>query len=275
MTEAKPIRAAVCGAMGRMGQSVVRAALRRPGFSVVGVVERPGHPLLGQNIGPLAGAAELDLTLTSSLAEAAVEADLYIDFTTPEASLAYLREAAELKIGAVIGATGFDEAQKEKLRAAGRAMPVLWAPNMSIGVNVMYKIAGAMAAMLGPDYDIEIVEAHHNQKKDAPSGTALKLQETLAATRGLKPEETLVTGRAGQCGVRGRDEIAVLAIRGGDIIGDHTVYFAGPGERLELTHRAGARDTFAQGALRAAAWLAGRAPGLYSLDDVMIPAAPA
>lgn len=264
-----PVKVAVCGALGRMGQKVIQAVLNRPDMVLAGLVERPGHPQIGQNVGPQLGRADLNLVLSDSLAQAAAGASVYIDFTSIESSLAYLREAAQIKVGAVIGTTGFSSEQKKALALTAEQAPVLWAPNMSTGVNVMYKIAAAMTKMLGRDFDIEIIEAHHNLKKDAPSGTAVKLHDTVARSRGLNPAKTMVTGREGQVGERTADEIGVLAVRGGDIVGDHTIIFAGSGERLELIHRAHTRDTFAEGAVRAAAWLAGRGPGLYSIDDTL------
>ncbi len=266
---AAQIKVAVCGALGRMGRQVIETVLARPDMSLVGALERPDCPHLGQDVGPLTGRAPLGVTLADSLAQGAASAAVYIDFTSPESSLAYAEEAATLGLGAVIGTTGLTAAQQARLSEAARRVPILWSPNMSVGVSVMFKLAEAMTKMLGPEYDIEILEAHHHHKKDAPSGTALKLQQTIARARNLSPEETLLTGRSGQVGARTRDEIGVLALRGGDIVGDHTVYFCGPGERLELTHRAQTRDTFAQGAVRAAAWLAGKAPGLYSIDDTI------
>ncbi len=263
-----PKKVVVCGALGRMGQKVIQAVRGRRDLVLHGVVERPDSPLLGRSIGPLVGDADLNLSLTADLAEAGRGADVYIDFTSVESTLAYLARAAEMGLAAVIGTTGLSQDQRKQLARAGGRIPVLWAPNMSIGVNVMYRIAAAMTKMLGRDYDIEIVETHHRLKKDAPSGTAVKLLETVAQARELSPE-VMVTGRAGQVGERTDDEIGVLAVRGGDIVGDHTVYFCGPGERLELTHRAHARDPLAQGAARAASWLAGRAPGLYTIDDTL------
>jgi 4-hydroxy-tetrahydrodipicolinate reductase len=248
--------------MGRMGQKVIQAVWNRGDLALVGAVERPDHPLLGCQAIPL---ASVDLPLTSRL----TAGDVYIDFTSAQASLIYLDQAQALGLGAVIGTTGFSAGQEARLRQAGEKIPVLWAPNMSIGVNVMYKIAAEMARMLGPGYDLEIVEAHHRLKKDAPSGTARKLCQALARARGLEESKARITGREGQVGERPPGEIGVLAVRGGDIIGDHTVHFCGPGERLELTHRATSRDTFAEGAARCAAWLAGRSPGFYSIDDTL------
>ena len=266
---AGPIKIVVCGAMGRMGQKVIQTVSARSGMTVIGAVEHPGNPLLGQNIGPLVGVSS-NLVLTSNFAEAAKGADLYIDFTAISASLGHLAQAAELGVGAVIGTTGFSKEEQKELTVAADKIPVIWAPNMSTGVNVLYKIAAAMTRALGPDYDIEIVETHHRHKKDAPSGTALRILETVAKARGLDdPAGAMVTGRQGQTGERAGQEIGVLALRGGDVVGDHTIHFCGPGERLELTHRAQSRDTFAEGAVRAAAWLAGKAPGLYTIDDTI------
>ena len=203
------------------------------------------------------------------MGEAAKGAEVYIDCSSIESSLDRLNEAEKLSLPAVIGTTGLNAEQQARVKAAGAKVPVLWAPNMSTGVNVMYKIAAAMTKMLGPDFDLEIVESHHNQKKDAPSGTAVKLFQVLAEARGLDSEKAMVSGREGQVGARTKNEIGVLALRGGDIVGDHTIYFCGPGERLELTHRAHTRDTFAQGAVRAAAWLAGKPAGFYGIDDTI------
>lgn len=261
----------VCGALGRMGPKIIDAVLARPDLTLAGVVERPGDPRLGQKVGPLVGHPSLDLVLKGSLKEAGRNCQVYIDFTTVESSLAYLEEALDLGLGAVIGTTGFNDRQQDTIREISKKIPVLWSPNMSFGVNAMFQLAASMTKMLGPAYDIEIVETHHRLKKDAPSGTAMKLHEIISRSRGLSPEKTLVTGRQGQVGERTDDEIGVMAVRGGDIIGDHTIYFCGPGERLELTHRAHTRDTFAQGAARAAAWLAGRQPGLYTVADALEP----
>lgn len=267
MSEA--IKVVVCGAMGRMGQKIIQAVSARSGLAVVGAVEHPGNPLLGQNIGPLAGVSA-NLILTSNFAEAAQGADIYIDFTAISASLSHLSQAAELGVGAVIGTTGFSLEEQKELEVAAAKIPVLWAPNMSTGVSVLYKIAAAMTKMLGPDYDLEIVETHHRHKKDAPSGTAVRLLETVAKARGIEdPREVMVAGRQGQTGERTGKEIGVMALRGGDVVGEHTIHFLGLGERLELTHRAQSRDTFAEGAVRAAAWLAGQAPGLYTIDDTI------
>jgi 4-hydroxy-tetrahydrodipicolinate reductase len=266
---AETIKVAVCGAMGRMGLKVIQVILAKPEMRISGLIEGDNHPLAGQNLAAVVGGLRPDLTLTTSFAEGASGADVYIDFTTAPASLASLAQAVEMKLPAVIGTTGFTKAGQAQLQEAGRRLPVLWAPNMSLGVSALCQAAGELAKSLGPDYDVEIVEFHHRHKHDAPSGTALKILQAVARARGQDPDQSLVSGRQGQVGPRREGEIGVLAGRGGDVVGDHTVYFLGPGERLELTHRAHTRDTFAQGAVRAATWLVGRAPGLYTLEDTL------
>lgn len=263
------VKIAVCGAAGRMGRNVIDAILSRNDTELAGVIEYSQNPLIGQEIGAIIGRPEIKLPLAPSLSEGVGDASVYIDFTTVEASLSYLEEAVKLNLAAVIGSTGTSPAKQKAVEEAAKKIPVLWAPNMSTGISVMYKIAAAMTKMLGPDFDLEIVESHHNQKKDSPSGTALKLFETVAKARGLDPEKSLLTGRQGLVGERGKDEIGVLALRGGDIVGEHTLYFCGQGERLELSHRASNRTVFSQGAVRAAAWLAGKKPGLYSIEDTI------
>jgi len=265
---AEIIKVAVCGAMGRMGRKVIETLLEKPETRLSGIIEGPDYPLAGKDMSVALG-LETPLALTTDFAQGANGADVYIDFTTVPASLAFLARAVEMKLPAVIGTTGFSRADQEKLKEAGRHIPLLWAPNMSLGVAALNRVAGTLARTLGPDYEVEIVELHHRHKRDAPSGTALKLLETTARARGLDPDQSLVSGRQGQAGPRRQGEIGVLAGRGGDVVGDHTVYFLGPGERLELTHRAHTRDTFAQGAVRVAAWLAGRAPGCYTLEDTL------
>ena len=267
---AETIKVAVSGALGRMGRKVIQAVLERPEMRLSGIIEGPGCPLEGRNLDAVIDCeARPDLVLTTSFTDGARGADVYIDFTTVPASLAFLAQAVDMKLPAVIGTTGFAKADQNLLKEAGRRIPLLWAPNMSLGISALNKAVGDLAKALGPDYDAEIVEFHHRHKHDAPSGTALKLMETLAKARGLDPDRSMVSGRLGQVGPRREGEIGVLAGRGGDVVGDHTVYFFGPGERLELTHRAHARDTFAEGAVRAAAWLVGRPPGFYALEDTL------
>jgi 4-hydroxy-tetrahydrodipicolinate reductase len=264
-----PIPVAVCGALGRMGQRVVNAVRHHDRLDLTGAAERPDHPGVGLDVGAQTGLGDIDVPVSGDFVQATSLAKVYIDFTTPEAVMANLEMAQNMGLAAVIGATGLDAAQQKSLAAFALRMPIVWSPNMSPGVNLMFKVAQIMAKSLGPDFDIEIVEAHHRLKKDAPSGTALKLHELVAGAKGLDPVASMVTGRSGLVGAREDGEIGVLAVRGGDIIGDHTVLFAGPGERLELTHRAHSRDTFAAGAVRAAVWIFDKKPGLYSLTDVL------
>jgi len=262
------INVAVCGALGRMGRKVIQAILERPEMRLSGIIEGPDCRPEGQNLSAALG-LKTPLGLTTDFAEGAGGADVYIDFTTVSASLASLALAVEMKLPAVIGTTGFSKADQGTLKEAGRHIPLLWAPNMSLGISALNQVVGNLAKALGSDYEVEIVELHHRHKQDAPSGTALKLLESVARARGLDPDQSLVSGRLGLVGPRREGEIGVLAGRGGDVVGDHTVYFFGPGERLELTHRAHTRDTFAQGAVRVAAWLVGRAPGFYTLEDTL------
>jgi 4-hydroxy-tetrahydrodipicolinate reductase len=252
-----------------MGQRVINAAFHHERLELVGAAERPDCPDIGQDAGFLAGLGTIDVPVVGDFAKAMARAKVYIDFTTPEAVMANLKTAQALGLAAVIGTTGLDVDQQAFLAQAAKKIPLVWSPNMSLGVNLMFKVAQLMAKSLGPDFDIEIVEAHHRMKKDAPSGTALGLLESVAQARGLAAASSMACGRQGLVGARKDDEIGVHAVRGGDIVGDHTVLFAGPGERLELVHRAHSRDTFAAGAVRASVWIFDKKPGLYSLSDVL------
>jgi 4-hydroxy-tetrahydrodipicolinate reductase len=252
-----------------MGQRVVVAVVANAALALAGAAERADNPSLGLDVGPICGLRPTGILATGDFAEASKNSRVYIDFTNPAAVLSHLDTARRLGLSAVIGATGFDAGERERLIAYSKSVPVLWAPNMSLGVSLMYKVAKLMAESLGPDFDIEIIEAHHRLKKDAPSGTAARLQEVLAEARGLDPAQSLVSGRQGLVGERRPGEIGVLAVRGGDVVGDHSVMFLGTGERLELVHRATSRDVFAAGAVRAAVWIADKKPGLYSLSDVL------
>lgn len=260
------VQVIVSGAFGRMGPKVVQAVMDNDQLRLAAVLERPDHPRLGREVGGFKVASAFEPALAR---QAGGRRAVLIDFTQPEASLAYAAMAVKAGLAMVVGTTGFSPSEFAELKSAARQIPLVWAPNMSLGVNLMYKIVARMAEALGQDYDLEIVETHHRLKKDAPSGTALKLYQTLAAARNLPADSAAVYGRQGLVGERGPGEIGVLAVRGGDIVGDHTVHFCGPGERLEVTHRAQTRDTFARGAARAAAWVADRAPGLYDLTDVL------
>ena len=260
------IRIAVNGAAGRMGRRLVALASAEPDMTVVAALDAPGHPLLGRDAGELAGIGSLNLPLQTEWGQ---DADVLIDFSSPDGALARLKECVQRKTPALIGATGLTDQQKAQIAAAADTIPVLLAPNMSVGVNLLCNLVGEVAKALGQDYDIEITEAHHRFKKDAPSGTALRLAEKICETTGRRIAADLVHGRHGQVGERTPREIGIHALRGGDIVGDHTVTFTALGERIELTHRAHTRDTFVRGALRAARFLAPQPPGAYTINHVL------
>jgi 4-hydroxy-tetrahydrodipicolinate reductase len=259
----------VAGAAGRMGNRLVALLQEDKELRLVGALEAPGHPALGRDAGEAAGVGRLTVPITAD-AEAALGKDrILIEFSVPEASLAHARLVARQGGRAVIGTTGFTPAQREELAAIGRSIAILVAPNMSVGVNVAFRILADMARMLGDDYDVEIVETHHRFKKDAPSGTALRMAEVVAEALGRDLAESAVYDRHDKLAERSRREIGMAALRSGDVVGEHTVSFGALGERLELTHRAQSRDNFARGALRAARFIATARPGLYSMQDVL------
>jgi 4-hydroxy-tetrahydrodipicolinate reductase len=249
-----------------MGQRIASLALEDPDFRVVGALERAAHPSIGKDYGKLLGTEESGVKVSETIT---CEADLLIDFSSPESTALRAKQAAGRGIGLVIGTTGLKEEHKARLASAGQKVPCLYAPNMSLGVNVLFRIAGEVAKILGNSTDVEIFEAHHNQKKDSPSGTAVRLAEVICETLGREYPEGVIYGREGMVGARPKGEIAVHAIRGGDIVGEHTVLFVGQGERIELVHRAQTRDIFARGALRAAKFVAGKPAGLYTMADVL------
>lgn len=256
------IRLAVLGANGRMGRAVVRLA-HEGGMKIVCAV---GAGDEGRDAGELAGVGSLGIALTSDVSAIAKSgAEVVIDFSAPHALTLACDPCATAGVAIVSGTTGFDDAGKEALDRAAERVPVLWEPNMSIGINVLATLVERALTALGPTYDVEIAETHHRMKADAPSGTALRLAEVVKSVRGGR----FTFGREGRPGPRNENEIGVLALRGGDVIGDHTVFFFGDGERLELTHRASSRDLFARGAIRAARWIAGRPPGRYRLADTL------
>lgn len=263
------IYAAIMGIGGRMGSKLFALAHGDDDIKVVGATEASGSSLLGQDAGVVSAVGGLGIKVTDDLAEACKEADGIIDFTVPVATLAHARYAAEHNVAMVIGTTGFSSDERKQLEKLADGFPCVLAPNMSIGVNVMFNAAKKLAQSLGDDYDVEIVEAHHRNKVDAPSGTALRLADVVADALGRDIEEVGTFSRHGAIGPRGDKEIGIQTIRGGDIVGEHTVMFIGPGERIELTHRAANRDNFASGAIRALKWVVGRPPGLYSMDDVL------
>lgn len=259
----------VAGAAGRMGSRVVACLGEAADLRLVAALEAPGHPRLGADAGEVAGVGRLGVTIGADPATVLTRDRVLIEFSTPEASLEHLRLAAGGGARAVIGTTGFSPAQRDEIRdLAGRTAVVL-SPNMSVGVTLALRLLATMARALGDEYDIEITEIHHRWKKDAPSGTAVRMAEVIAEALGRDLPSAAVYGRQGLPGERTRKEIGIFSLRAGDVVGEHTVVFGAPGERLELTHRAHSRDTFARGALRAARFVAGRAPGLYSMQDVL------
>ena len=259
----------VAGVAGRMGSIIARLVEDDPQLTLVGATESPSHPWVGQDLKNLLGVGE-GVRVAPSLEEAITgEARVVIDFTLPQATLSHLETAVKEGLAMVIGTTGITGEDLEKARSLASQIPCVWAPNMSVGVNLLFKLVGEVARILGEDYDVEIVEIHHRFKKDAPSGTALRLAERVAQALGRDLGEVGVYGRHGMVGERKRDEIGVMALRGGDVVGEHTVIFATLGERVELTHRAHSRETFARGAIRAAKWVVDMAPGLYDMAQVL------
>ncbi len=260
----------IAGAAGRMGKRLIDLVNIQAGAQVVGALEYSEHPFLGRDVGEVAGIGRLDVPLVGNFAGlVGSQADVMIDFTAPQATLANLEWAQNESVAMVIGTTGMSEAEREQITLAAKKIPVVFAPNMSVGVNVLFKIAAEVAAILGDDFDVEILEAHHRLKKDAPSGTAVRLGEIVAETLGRDYPQDAVFAREGFTGERTQREIGMQTLRAGDIVGEHTVMFGGMGERLELIHRAHSRDNFAAGAVRAALWLEGRDPGLYDMQDVL------
>lgn len=263
------LKVAVMGAAGRMGRELVRAAHAAPGCAVIGGVEREGSPAIGQDIGALAGVGELGVKVTHDPLELIARADAVLDFTTPKTSAEFAGLAANARIVHVIGTTGFSDDDEKAISAAARHATIIKAGNMSLGVNLLVALTRKVAQALDEDYDIEIVEMHHKHKVDAPSGTALMLGQAAAEGRGISHKERSVRVRDGHTGPRNRGDIGYATLRGGNVVGEHTVLFAGEGERIELTHRATDRGIFARGAVRAALWGRGKPPGLYSMMDVL------
>lgn len=262
-------RVAVTGAAGRMGRTLIQAIHSSDDLSLGAALERPDSTLLGSDAGELAGVGRLNVEVGADAAGAADAFDVLIDFTVPQAALAHLAVCEDAGKAMVIGTTGFDAAGHERVRAAAKRIPILMAPNMSVGVNLTFKLVEMAARVLGDGVDVEIIEAHHRHKIDAPSGTAVRMGEIVADVLGRDLEQVAVYGRQGQVGARKPDTIGFATVRAGDIVGEHTVYFAGAGERLEITHRAHSRDNFAKGAALAAAWVAGKPNGLYTMFDVL------
>ena len=262
-------RIAVTGAAGRMGRQIIEAIQAQEGVSLGAALDRPGSSLVGVDVGELAGIGRIGVLLSDDIAAVADDFDVMIDFTLPEVTVANVAACRALGKKMVIGTTGLSDAQKQQLTDAGSEIAIVFAPNMSVGVNLCLKLLEMAASVLGDEVDIEIIEAHHRHKIDAPSGTALAMGEAVARTLGRDLKECAVYGREGRTGERDRKVIGFETIRAGDIVGDHTVLFAGIGERIEITHKASSRMTFAKGAVRAAAWLAQHPKGLFDMQDVL------
>lgn len=263
------IPCAMSGASGRMGRAIISLMAGGEGpLTLSGALDHPQSIALDRDAGEVCGTGNLGIPIVASPEKALTGAQVAIDFSSVEGSLQVARLCAEKGIALVVGTTGFREDQKEELTRIAERIPLLISPNMSFGVNLLFHLVQVAAASLGDGYDLEVVEVHHRHKKDAPSGTAVRLKEILLDAMG-RSEEDVIYGRNGITGERAPREIAVHALRGGDVVGDHTVHFMADGERLELTHRASSRSTFARGAIMAAAYLADKRPGLYSMKDVL------
>jgi 4-hydroxy-tetrahydrodipicolinate reductase len=263
------VRIAVAGAAGRMGSRIVALAQEVEGVALAGAFERAGHPRAGSDAGEVAGVGPVGVSIEESAENALQGADVLVDFTHPEGTLLNVEAAVRTGKAVVTGTTGFSAEDLQKIARAAQSVPCVRAANMSLGVNLLLKVLADIARALGDDYDVEILEAHHRMKKDAPSGTALMMAEAVARALGRDLAQDAVYARKGIVGERTKKEIGIQALRGGDIVGEHTVLFAGQGERVEVTHRASSRDTFARGALRAALWVAGKPAGLYDMQDVL------
>ncbi|KPY20125.1 4-hydroxy-tetrahydrodipicolinate reductase [Pseudomonas savastanoi pv. phaseolicola] len=262
-------RIAVVGAAGRMGKTLIEAVQQAPGAGLTAAIDRPDSTLVGADAGELAALGRIGVPLSGDLAKVADEFDVLIDFTHPSVTLKNLAFCRKAGKAMIIGTTGFSAEEKQRLVEAGKDIPIVFAANFSIGVNLCLKLLDTAARVLGDEVDIEITEAHHRHKVDAPSGTALRMGEVVASALGRDLEKVAVYGREGQTGARDCQTIGFATIRAGDVVGDHTVLFAADGERVEITHKASSRMTFAKGAVRAAMWLDGKAPGLYDMQDVL------
>lgn len=262
-------RIAVMGAAGRMGKTLIEAVTQAEGAGLTAAIDRPDSTLVGADAGELAAIGRIGVPLSGDLERVIEEFDVVIDFTHPTVTLKNLEICRRAGKAMVIGTTGFSVAEKQRLLEAGREIPIVFAANFSVGVNLCLKLLDTAARVLGDDVDIEVIEAHHRHKVDAPSGTALRMGEVVAEALGRNLQDVAVYGREGQTGARQRETIGFATVRAGDVVGDHTVLFAAEGERVEITHKASSRMTFAKGAVRAAMWLATQPAGLYDMQDVL------
>ncbi|WP_114153902.1 4-hydroxy-tetrahydrodipicolinate reductase [Chromobacterium haemolyticum] len=265
---ANPLKLVIVGAGGRMGKTLIEATLAAPGVALHAAVDRPGSEFIGQDAGLFIG-RHTGVKISGDFLQALEGADAVIDFTRPEGTLEHLAACAERGVRMIIGTTGFDEAGKAAIRAAGDKIGIVFAANFSVGVNLTFKLLDMAARVLNDGYDIEIIEAHHRHKVDAPSGTALRMGEVIADALGRDLNECAVYGREGVAGERDPQTIGFATVRGGDVVGDHTALFAAIGERVEISHKASSRATFANGAVRAARWLADKPHGLFDMQDVL------
>lgn len=262
------MKIAVVGACGRMGRMIIESVLKDGQATLASAIDQPGTAALGKDAGELVG-MPCGVAVSSDVEAGIARADCLIDFTRPEGTLEHLEICRRHKVAIVIGTTGFDDAGKAAIAAAAREIPVVFSPNMSVGVNVVFKLLDTASRILSEGYDIEVVEAHHRHKIDAPSGTALGMGEVIARALGRDLKQCAVYGREGVTGERDPSTIGFATVRGGDIVGDHTVMYCGTGERVEISHKAGSRMPYAQGSLRAARFLAGRSNGLFDMQDVL------
>jgi len=263
------INMTVSGASGRMGSRIIALSKNIDALNLTGALEQKNHQHLGKDIGEVIGIGSMGVTITDNIMDAISQVNVIIDFSSPSATIACLKSLAASPIPVVIGTTGFSKDEVEHIKLYAQNTPCVFAPNMSVGVNLLLKVLADIAKVTQNDYDIEIVEAHHRLKKDAPSGTAMKMAQVLAAALNRNLEDTAVYARHGLIGERTQKEIGIQTVRAGDIVGEHTVLFGGLGERIEITHKASSRDTFARGALKAAQWVHKQTPGLYDMQDVL------
>lgn len=262
------VRIAVAGSSGRMGRMLIETVLKAPDMQLAAAFEQAGVPVLGKDAGEFCG-TPCGIAISDDVQAGLKQADCLIDFTRPEGTLAHLALCRRLGVAMVIGTTGFSAAQKLEIQEAARDIPITFAPNMSVGVNLVFKLLDVAARVLSTGYDIEVIEAHHRHKVDAPSGTALRMGEVVAEALGRDLSKVAVYGREGVTGERDPSTIGFATVRGGDIVGDHTVLFAGTGERVEISHKAASRMPYALGALRAARFMAGKRSGLFDMQDVL------
>ncbi|HIE64684.1 MAG: 4-hydroxy-tetrahydrodipicolinate reductase [Nitrospira sp.] len=259
----------ISGAAGRMGRALLESLFDEEDLELGSALEKKGHPAVGRDAGELIGIGKWGVSVTDRIKKSVMDGEVIIDFTYPLETLKMVQEAQRKKRPMVIGTTGFLRDQEKKIKEAAKKIPIVWSPNMSVGVNVMLKLLSNAASILGEAYDVEIMEIHHRHKKDAPSGTALRMGETIAVARGSTLTRAARFSRHGKFGPRKTGEIGFQSQRAGDVVGEHTVVFAGPGERIEMTHRAQSRNNFSRGAILAAKWVVDQPPGLYDMMDVL------